>query len=275
MSSLTRTRSRSSTLWGSYSGHFPAHDVTMLPPFFGTESGMDAEAYKDYFHKCLNSEETHLYITGVLGTMDWEPNSEMLDLVEEKSGTKWAEYVRKRYNSEVIQPQLASELDTAHEFLQVIFSYDEDPQVFLNYSKFKITPHCTKEYFADFLWQEGMAHGSGLVKASCCCYGWGPNSTNDRTGESVSPTGIDEDATPWYFHCNGKFWEEDNSDHVLLTPPMSSSDDEDGKCCLCDGNYGRYGNNPAPLSQVVGERCCDTCNAIKVIPARMGMGLRP
>lgn len=38
-------------------------------------------------------------------------------------------------------------------------------------------------------------------------------------------------------------------------------------CCLCGGEFGGYGNNPAPLKDS-GE-CCDQCNAEKVIPARL------
>jgi hypothetical protein len=43
-------------------------------------------------------------------------------------------------------------------------------------------------------------------------------------------------------------------------------------CCLCGGDAGRYGHNIAPLYHdgryATAGRCCDTCNATKVIPAR-------
>ena len=44
-----------------------------------------------------------------------------------------------------------------------------------------------------------------------------------------------------------------------------------GDCCLCDGRYERWGNNPYPLCDEHDHesRCCDDCNARKVIPARM------
>lgn len=44
-----------------------------------------------------------------------------------------------------------------------------------------------------------------------------------------------------------------------------------GVCCLCDGRYERWGNNPYPLCAETDleSRCCDECNARKVIPARM------
>jgi len=39
-----------------------------------------------------------------------------------------------------------------------------------------------------------------------------------------------------------------------------------GKCCLCKKEYTHYGNNALPLKD---GRCCDECNAIKVIPERL------
>jgi len=44
---------------------------------------------------------------------------------------------------------------------------------------------------------------------------------------------------------------------------------ESNSCCLCGADYGRYGHNPDPVSSV--GRCCDTCNATVVIPARLAM----
>ena len=52
------------------------------------------------------------------------------------------------------------------------------------------------------------------------------------------------------------------------------------KCCLCGEDievkftpegkaYWSDGNNPEPLGKKEGDRCCDTCNDTKVIPARM------
>ena len=40
------------------------------------------------------------------------------------------------------------------------------------------------------------------------------------------------------------------------------------KCVLCNRNETGWGNNPDPIS-THGE-CCDNCNLIAVIPARMG-----
>lgn len=40
-------------------------------------------------------------------------------------------------------------------------------------------------------------------------------------------------------------------------------------CCLCHKNFEGIGNNPYPVVKEDGERCCDDCNALTVIPARM------
>ena len=39
------------------------------------------------------------------------------------------------------------------------------------------------------------------------------------------------------------------------------------QCCICKKIFKGWGNNPAPL-KAEGE-CCDACNEIKVIPARI------
>ena len=41
------------------------------------------------------------------------------------------------------------------------------------------------------------------------------------------------------------------------------------KCCLCDKKFVGYGNNPYPITNQ--GVCCDACNYLKVIPARMLM----
>jgi Txe/YoeB family toxin of Txe-Axe toxin-antitoxin module len=73
----------------------------------------------------------------------------------------------------------------------------------------------------------------------------------------------------------GIFVDSDESD--------CDSDEEDemppkeGDCCLCDGKYVFWGNNPAPLKSpddglpfTSHEKCCNRCNETKVIPARFG-----
>jgi hypothetical protein len=39
------------------------------------------------------------------------------------------------------------------------------------------------------------------------------------------------------------------------------------KCSICGQPYQGYGNNASPV--VYGGRCCDVCNAYRVIPARL------
>jgi len=41
------------------------------------------------------------------------------------------------------------------------------------------------------------------------------------------------------------------------------------KCCICKKEFEGYGNNPEPINDDEEERCCDDCNGIYVIPARM------
>ena len=44
-------------------------------------------------------------------------------------------------------------------------------------------------------------------------------------------------------------------------------------CVICgDMDYG-YGNNPAPLSALP-RKCCDVCNTIHVIPARIALMMK-
>jgi len=42
----------------------------------------------------------------------------------------------------------------------------------------------------------------------------------------------------------------------------------DFRCCLCGKMFEGYGNNPYPVQHEAGARCCDTCNATIVMPAR-------
>lgn len=51
-------------------------------------------------------------------------------------------------------------------------------------------------------------------------------------------------------------------------------------CCLCGDFFEGYGNNPDPVKNTDDEyfddeeECCNNCNSLFVIPARMGeMGL--
>jgi hypothetical protein len=49
-----------------------------------------------------------------------------------------------------------------------------------------------------------------------------------------------------------------------------------GTCCFCGEGYTFTGNNPYPVSKNPNDKCCDTCNSNKVIPARLaGFGYKP
>ena len=39
-------------------------------------------------------------------------------------------------------------------------------------------------------------------------------------------------------------------------------------CCICGAECMGYGNNPYPVVEDREARCCDMCNATRVIPAR-------
>lgn len=52
-------------------------------------------------------------------------------------------------------------------------------------------------------------------------------------------------------------------------------DDGVKKCCICGREFIGWGNNPDPITDENGDlfpedaRCCDDCNSIYVIPARL------
>ena len=41
------------------------------------------------------------------------------------------------------------------------------------------------------------------------------------------------------------------------------------ECSICKFRFRGYGNNPWPVTQGEDDRCCDDCNAIHVVPARI------
>lgn len=40
-------------------------------------------------------------------------------------------------------------------------------------------------------------------------------------------------------------------------------------CCICGKEFIGWGNNPYPVVKDEDARCCDDCNAMYVIPARI------
>jgi hypothetical protein len=41
------------------------------------------------------------------------------------------------------------------------------------------------------------------------------------------------------------------------------------KCILCGDDYRGWGNNPEPVASFDDGQCCNVCNAMRVIPARI------
>ena len=57
---------------------------------------------------------------------------------------------------------------------------------------------------------------------------------------------------------------------AILTKPAAApaaADEDTFVCVLCGSTVAEFGNNPDPLASV-DERCCNRCNAEKVVPAR-------
>jgi len=48
-----------------------------------------------------------------------------------------------------------------------------------------------------------------------------------------------------------------------------SSMKKKGRCCFCNVEYDNYGNDIRPLITTSGDRCCDKCNVLIVIPNRI------
>lgn len=40
-------------------------------------------------------------------------------------------------------------------------------------------------------------------------------------------------------------------------------------CCICGEEFEGFGNNPYPVNKDENARCCDVCNDIVIIPARI------
>jgi len=41
------------------------------------------------------------------------------------------------------------------------------------------------------------------------------------------------------------------------------------KCCICGREFTGWGNNPYPISENLDDTCCDECNSMYVIPAKI------
>jgi hypothetical protein len=40
-------------------------------------------------------------------------------------------------------------------------------------------------------------------------------------------------------------------------------------CIICKKQFSEFGNNPYPLADLKDGRCCDECDCLRVLPARM------
>lgn len=40
-------------------------------------------------------------------------------------------------------------------------------------------------------------------------------------------------------------------------------------CCICGEKFTGWGNNPYPVVEDETARCCDMCNQMRVLPARL------
>ena len=50
---------------------------------------------------------------------------------------------------------------------------------------------------------------------------------------------------------------------------MSIESNREYTCSICGGKFIGWGNNPWPVTEGENYRCCDACNEIHVIPARL------
>lgn len=74
-----------------------------------------------------------------------------------------------------------------------------------------------------------------------------------------------------WLKTSGECGEEEVLADAVAQAKAEREEGETGACCLCDGRYERWGNNPYPLCAETDmeSRCCDECNSQKVIRARM------
>ena len=72
-----------------------------------------------------------------------------------------------------------------------------------------------------------------------------------------------------YIRETDEFWLDDKKyvDACVALIKEKAGNKKGQQCCLCGDLFDGFGNNPYPLSKT--GRCCDCCNATKVIPARL------
>lgn len=58
-------------------------------------------------------------------------------------------------------------------------------------------------------------------------------------------------------------------DKALVEMMKKETGKEAFKCSICGGFFYGWGNNPWPVTIGEDDRCCDACNDISVVPARI------
>ena len=58
-------------------------------------------------------------------------------------------------------------------------------------------------------------------------------------------------------------------DWCIPTEEDEEDTDDSPRCCICGAPIEGYGNDPWPVSEAIGDRCCDLCNMTVVMPARL------
>ena len=61
----------------------------------------------------------------------------------------------------------------------------------------------------------------------------------------------------------------------ILRDIWGAPEGETKTCCICEQDFTEWGNNPEPIKPFEEGKCCNTCNDIYVIPARMRRLFKP
>jgi hypothetical protein len=69
--------------------------------------------------------------------------------------------------------------------------------------------------------------------------------------------------------CKNDFESYFNAYFKALNEVCEVEPEKQFTCVICDKNSIGFGNNPAPVKDE--GKCCDKCNFLEVIPARVGM----
>jgi hypothetical protein len=110
------------------------------------------------------------------------------------------------------------------------------------------------------------------------CDKCGENNTRERTASlstNYQPTGLVEykkgnlGVRHLCEDCKDEFESYFEAYFTALNKIEEVVGQDEFKCVICDKNSVGYGNNPEPVKDK--GKCCDKCNFLQVIPARVGM----